>query len=292
MRCRSAGGRSAGAWTAAGVALTAALAGAIYLSVRQGGDGPPAPERAAAAGAATSRATQPAKTTAPAEKWLPPRFTARQSDRNAMVKTIRAYGLEDQAVLAAMAAVPRHQFVPERLQARAYVDSPLPIGYGQTISQPYIVAEMTRQLKLTTESRVLEIGTGSGYQAAVLTEFYRGKKPRVYSIEIIKPLAEAAQKRLSRLGYGVVEVKHADGYFGWPEKAPFDGIMVTCAAGQIPPPLIKQLAPGGRMVIPVGSAFALQSLILVTKDKDGTIRSRNLMAVRFVPLTRMDSGSK
>ena len=195
---------------------------------------------------------------------------------------IRAYGLPDQAILKAMTAVPRHEFVPGKLQASAHADSPLPIGYGQTISQPYIVAEMTRQLQLTSHSRVLEVGTGSGYQAAVLTEF----TPSVFTIEIIKPLADAAAMRLKRLGYDVVNVRHGDGYHGWPERAPFDAIIVTAAAGQIPPPLLKQLAPGGRMIIPVGSPFAVQSLRLVQKDKDGTIRSRSVMAVRFVPLTR------
>ena len=199
-----------------------------------------------------------------------------------MVRTIYRYGLKNKAVLKAMGAIPRHEFVPKKFSQKAYDDSPLPIGYGQTISQPYIVAEMTRELKLKRESRVLEIGTGSGYQAAVLTEF----TPHVYTIEVIKPLAEAAKKRLKRLGYNTVEVKHGDGYFGWPEHKPFDGIIVTCAAGQIPPPLLKQLAPGGRMIIPIGQAFARQSLLLVTKDKDGTIRSRSLMAVRFVPFTR------
>ena len=222
---------------------------------------------------------------APSKKWTPPRFTARQRERDAMVRTIQGYGLGDEAILRAMAAVPRHEFVPGYLSRQAYADRPLPIGHGQTISQPYIVAEMTRQLELTPSSRVLEIGTGSGYQAAVLTEF----TPHVYSIEIVQPLAEAAKKRLNGLGYDVVGARLGDGYHGWPEKAPFDAIIVTCAAGQIPPPLIKQLAPGGRMVIPVGRAFATQSLMLVQKEKDGTVRSRSLMLVRFVPLVRRDA---
>jgi protein-L-isoaspartate(D-aspartate) O-methyltransferase len=218
------------------------------------------------------------------DKWTPPRFKARQDDRNAMVRTIRRYGLTDKAVLAAMAAVPRHEFVPDRHARMAYADTPLPIGHGQTISQPYMVAEMTRLLELTPESKVLEIGTGSGYQAAVLTEFTE----HVYSVEIIKPLAEAARKRLKRLGYTPVEVRHADGFHGWKEKGPFDAIIVTCAAGQIPPPLIKQLKPGGRMIIPVGARFAVQSLMLVEKDREGKVRSRSLMRVRFVPLLRKD----
>ncbi len=220
----------------------------------------------------------------PGEEWSPPRFSARQSERDKMVRMIRAYGLTDEAVLRAMSAVPRHEFVPENYSSRAYRDSPLPIGHGQTISQPYIVAEMTRQLRLNPDSRALEIGTGSGYQAAVLTEL----TPHVYSVEIIGPLARTADKRLNRLGYDVVESAKGDGYYGWPEEAPFDAVIVTCAAGQIPPPLIKQLAPGGRMVIPVGSPFATQSLMLVTKDRDGKVRSRSLMPVRFVPLVRRE----
>lgn len=216
------------------------------------------------------------------EKWTPPRFEARQDERDRMVGVIRDYGLTDEAVLAAMRAVPRHEFVPARSSRRAYADTPLPIDHGQTISQPYIVAEMTRRLKLTGESRVLEIGTGSGYQAAVLTEFTQ----HVYTVEIVDALAGSAKERLDRLGYDVVEAEGRDGYHGWPEKGPFDAIIVTCAAGQIPPPLIKQLAPGGRMVIPVGGRFAIQSLMLVEKDEDGAVRSRSLMQVRFVPLTR------
>jgi len=205
-----------------------------------------------------------------------------------MVRTIRHYGMTDRAVQKVMAAVPRHEFVPGKLSSRAYADSPLPIGYGQTISQPYIVAEMTRLLKLTRDSRVLEIGTGSGYQAAVLAHL----TPHVYTIEIVKPLTVAAAKRLRRLGYDVVKVRHGDGYHGWAGEKRFDAIIVTCAAGQIPPPLIRQLAPGGRMVIPVGSPHSIQWLVLVTKDKDGTVRSRSLSQVRFVPLLRKDVSDK
>ena len=230
----------------------------------------------------TGLATHPAT-----RKWTPPRFSAHRSDREAMVRTIRRYGLTDKATLDAMLAVPRHEFVRRWNRRRAHADSPLPIGYGQTISQPYIVAEMTRQLKLTPNSRVLEIGTGSGYQAAVLTEF----TPHVYSIEIIKALADSSAKRLKRLGYDVVKVRHGDGYYGWAEGGQFDGIIVTCAAGQIPPPLIRQLAPGGWMVIPVGPAFATQSLMLVEKDSTGRVRSRTLMGVRFVPLVRKDASA-
>ena len=225
--------------------------------------------------------------TAPAETaitpdWGPPRFKEHQSDRDRMVAVIRAYGLSDRKILEAVAAVPRHEFVIKRYLSQAHADSPLPIGHGQTISQPYIVAEMTRQLDLKPDSKVLEVGTGSGYQAAVLSEF----TPHVFSVEIIKPLADAAASRLKRLGYTVVRLAHRDGYYGWEEEGPFDAIIVTCAAGQIPPPLIKQLAPGGRMMIPVGPVFATQSLMLLEKDEDGTVRSRSLMAVRFVPLVR------
>jgi protein-L-isoaspartate(D-aspartate) O-methyltransferase len=202
-----------------------------------------------------------------------------------MVRQIRSYGLQDAQVLAAMAAVARHEFVPKARRRRAYADTPLPIGYGQTISQPYIVAEMTRLLQLTPDSKVLEVGTGSGYQAAVLAYF----TPQVYTIEIIEPLAEAAAARLDRLGYTTINVRHGDGYYGWPEQSPFDGIVVTAAAGEIPPPLVKQLKAGGRMVIPVGSVFATQSLMLVEKDETGQVRTTSLMAVRFVPLTRTDA---
>jgi protein-L-isoaspartate(D-aspartate) O-methyltransferase len=219
--------------------------------------------------------------------WQPPRFSERQTERDRMLETLRRYGVTDEAVLRAMAAVPRHEFVPPARADAAYDDTPLPIGHGQTISQPYIVAEMTRLLRLTPESRVLEIGTGSGYQAAVLTEFTR----HVYTVEIIEPLAREAAERLERLGYDRVSVRHGDGWEGWPEHAPFDAIIVTCAAGQIPPPLISQLRPGGRMVIPVGPRFAVQSLMLVEKDLDERVSSRSLMSVRFVPFVSERAGA-
>lgn len=232
----------------------------------------------------------PAKTdaAASAEAAAPPKFEERQAQRDQMVRVIRSYGLEDADVLTAMASVPRHEFVPEARRRRAYDDTPLPIGFGQTISQPYIVAEMTRLLQLNRESKVLEVGTGSGYQAAVLAHF----TPHVYTIEIIEPLAQAARARLQRLGYTAVQVRHGDGYYGWPDRAPFDAIVVTAAAGEIPPPLVKQLKPGGRMVIPVGSVFATQSLMLVQKDETGQVRTTSLMAVRFVPLTREDTSRR
>ena len=254
--------------------------------VQAGAEGAP-PARAAAAPATQAATTAPAASQ-PAPKWSPPRFKAHARQRAAMARVIRVYGLTDRAVLNAMSQVPRHEFVPKGLADYAHADRPLPIGSGQTISQPYIVAEMTRQLRLKPTSRVLEIGTGSGYQAAVLTEL----TPHVYTIEIVKPLADAAKRRLQLLGYTVVKTRHADGYYGWPGGVKFDAIVVTCAAGQIPPPLIRQLAPGGRMIIPVGGPLATQSLMLVEKRKDGTIRSRSLMAVRFVPFVRKDRSSK
>jgi protein-L-isoaspartate(D-aspartate) O-methyltransferase len=222
------------------------------------------------------------------KEWSPPRFTARQRERDEMVQVIKSYGLADEAVLKAMAAVPRHEFVPEQYLGRAYGDHPLPIGYGQTISQPFIVAEMTRQLGLKPGAKVLEIGTGSAYQAAVLTHF----TTQVYTMEIVKPLEQAAEKRLKQLGYDVVEVRQGDGFYGWPEKGPFDAVIVTCAVGQIPPPLIEQLKPGGRMVVPVGGPFSTQSLMLVEKDAGGKVHSRSLLAVAFVPLIREDPSRK
>ena len=214
--------------------------------------------------------------------WRRPRFDTRKLERKHMVRTIRRYGLVDESVLSAMTAVPRHEFVPHGHSSQAYADTPLPIGHGQTISQPYIVAEMTRQLGLGPESRVLEIGTGSGYQAAVLTEF----TPHVYTIEIVEPLARRAAVLLKRLGYSTVRTRLADGYHGWPDAGPFQAIIVTAAAGQIPPPLLQQLAPGGRMIIPVGGRFSVQQLMVIDKDAAGVITSRSIMAVRFVPFTR------
>lgn len=262
-------------------AALAAVAGMYVAGVlcRPGG-GMPAALLAGDGAAASAPVSGPASR----PTWKRPRFTERQAERAAMARVIRAYGMRDEAVTAAMLAVPRHEFVTDDLARRAYDDTPLPIGYGQTISQPYIVAEMTRQLRLDANSRVLEIGTGSGYQAAVLTEL----TPHVWTMEIVKPLAEAAAARLKRLGYATVQVRHGDGFHGWADKGPFDGIIVTCAAGQVPPPLIRQLKPGGRMMIPVGGVYAVQSLMLVEKRADGTVRSRSLMDVRFVPLLRSD----
>jgi protein-L-isoaspartate(D-aspartate) O-methyltransferase len=190
----------------------------------------------------------------------------------------------DDRVMAAMARVPRHEFVPERVRRYAYENRPLPIGYGQTISQPYIVALMTDLLALGEDSVVLEIGTGSAYQAAVLAELVA----RVYTIEIVEPLGGAARRRLARLGYDNVEVRIGDGYDGWAEHAPFDAIMVTAAASHVPPPLLGQLKPGGRLVIPVGDRFFTQQLILIEKRDDGALTTTQVLPVRFVPLVRAE----
>jgi len=193
-------------------------------------------------------------------------------------RQIEARDVKDKLVLKAMRKVPRHELVPERYRALAYSDQPLPIGEEQTISQPYIVAYMTEQLKLKGGEKVLEVGTGSGYQAAVLAEICK----EVYTIEIVKTLAERADKDLKRLGYKNVFVKAGDGYKGWPDQAPFDAIIVTAAPDHVPQPLTKQLKVGGRLIIPVGDYF--QELILVTRDKDGVHQAR-LIGVRFVPMT-------
>jgi protein-L-isoaspartate(D-aspartate) O-methyltransferase len=187
----------------------------------------------------------------------------------------------DPQVLQAMATVPRHALVPEAQLDAAYQNRPLPIGHGQTISQPYIVALMTDLLKPEPGDKVLEIGTGSGYQAAVLAELVE----QVYSIEIIEPLGQQARRSLDGLGYKNIELRIGDGYYGWEEHAPFDAIVVTAAAGHVPPPLIKQLKPGGHMVIPVGSRFMVQQLVMVDKDRDGQVTTRQILPVRFVPLT-------
>jgi protein-L-isoaspartate(D-aspartate) O-methyltransferase len=211
--------------------------------------------------------------------------------RNDMVATVRAeaHALAralgaralDERVLTALARVPRHEFVPEEWRGRAYQNRPLPIGYGQTISQPYIVALMTDLLDLGEGARVLEIGTGSGYQAAILAEL----GVEVFTIEIIPPLAKSAHERLQRLGYRRVRTHTGDGYHGWAEHAPYDAIIVTAAANHIPPPLLEQLKPGGRMVIPVGNPFGTQHLYVATKDRDGRVTTEKSLAVRFVPLT-------
>jgi protein-L-isoaspartate(D-aspartate) O-methyltransferase len=191
-------------------------------------------------------------------------------------------GISDAATLAAMRAVPRHEFVQSDVRQQAYGDFPLPIGYGQTISQPFIVALMTQVIRPRAGMRVLEVGTGSGYQAAVLAE----AGCRVWTVEIFEALANDARTRLRRLGYRGVEVRHGDGYAGLADAAPFDAIVVTAAADSVPPPLLAQLAPGGRLVMPVGAPNAVQTLILIEKDDQGALRERQLIPVRFVPLLR------
>jgi protein-L-isoaspartate(D-aspartate) O-methyltransferase len=187
----------------------------------------------------------------------------------------------DPRVMTAISRVPRHQFVPGAQRHHAYANRPLPIGFGQTISQPYIVALMSDLIKPRAGDRVLELGTGSGYQAAILAEL----TGQVFSIEIIDALGKQATERLARLGYDNVTVRIGDGYYGWEEHAPFDAIVVTAAAGHVPPPLVAQLKPGGRMVIPVGSRFLTQQLVLIEKQPDGQLVTRQILPVMFVPLT-------
>jgi protein-L-isoaspartate(D-aspartate) O-methyltransferase len=231
------------------------------------------------------RASLAALAAGPASAQAP----ASDGERRAMVDAVRRMFREtpgpglpagmSRAVTSAMLGVPRHEFVPGSLQRLAYENRPLPIGYGQTISQPYIVALMTELALVSRGERVLEIGTGSGYQAAILAAV--GAK--VHTIEIIPQLGRLAGSRLQRRG---VEARIGDGYFGWPEAAPFAAILVTAAASHVPPPLVQQLAPGGRMVIPVGPPFVVQQLVLVSKDAGGKIRTRQLLPVSFVPLSR------
>ena len=213
-------------------------------------------------------------------------------EREALLKEIEAMAQEtgaetgrprfSPAVMAAMAKVPRHRFVPAPYRSMAYVNRPLPIGHGQTISQPYIVALMTDLLDLRPADSVLEIGTGSGYQAAILSEIVQ----QVYTIEIIESVGKNAADLLRELGYKNVETRIGDGYDGWPEHAPFDAIIVTAAAPRIPPALIDQLKPGGRMLIPVGAAYDVQFLDVLVKQADGSVLTRRSLPVRFVPLTR------
>ena len=200
-----------------------------------------------------------------------------------VVMTSRYIGADelDERVMAAMGSVPRHEFVPGDIRPYAYENRPLPIGYGQTISQPYIVALITNLLEPAPQHKVLEVGTGSGYQAAVLAKLVA----RVHTIEIVEDLGKRAGVDLARMGHHNVEVRVGDGYYGWESEAPFDSILVAAAASHVPPPLIRQLKPGGRMVIPVGSRFLTQHLVLVEKDLDGAVRTRQILPVRFVPLT-------
>jgi len=223
---------------------------------------------------ALSKEPQPSAT-------VPPQSDERLEERMSMVDSqIRRRGVTDQDVLEAMERVPRHEFVPDELKAQAYTDRPLPIGYGQTISQPYIVALMTELLQLKSTDRVLEIGTGSGYQAAILAEVVA----EVYTIEIVEALALESSERLERLGYTNVHTLHADGYYGWEEHAPFDAIIVTAAPDHIPQPLVQQLKDGSKLVIPVGPPGGYQTLWQVTQTGQ-EITKRNITGVLFVPFT-------
>lgn len=208
-------------------------------------------------------------------------------ERERLVQSISNYADRigepaDPAILNAIGSVPRHLLVPHSVRGEAYDDHPLPIGHKQTISQPSLVALMTHLLRPDPDDVVLEVGTGSGYQAAILSRLVR----RVFTIEIVEPLAESARRSLAALGVGNVEVRHGDGYLGWPERAPFDSIIVTAGADHVPEPLIEQLKPGGHMVIPVGPRNAVQQLRVLTKDENGKVTEEIVSWVRFVPLTR------
>ena len=203
--------------------------------------------------------------------------------RKLMIKNqLQSRGIRDDAVLEVMRSVERHNFVPENYRDRAYSDGPLPIGHGQTISQPYIVAFMTEQLQVSSQHKVLEIGTGSGYQAAILGELAK----HVFTIEIIPELAEGAKNILNHLSYKNITVRAGDGYKGWPEEAPFERIMVTAAPTEIPQTLIDQLAPGGRMILPVGAQFLVQYLWVIEKDDQETVTKEKILPVRFVPMVK------
>lgn len=238
---------------------------------------------------ATPATTRSGPATRPSGGWPPvPRSGGeRVEERRRMVEEQIArpwdgrQPVTDQAVIEAMKAVPRHAFVPEGVRDHSYADGPLPIGSGQTISQPYIVALMTQHLRVTPSSKVLEVGTGSGYQAAVLAQL----TPHVYTIEIVEDLANAAAKALAREGYASVRVRAGDGYQGWPEDAPFDAVIVTCAPEELPKALWEQLKPGGRIVIPIGPAARVQKLVVVSKSADGRRREETITEVRFVPMT-------
>ena len=228
-------------------------------------------------------AALPAAVEARADQGARPVEEEQASARERMVdRQIVARGIRDPRVLDAMRLVPRHRLVPAEVARLAYDDRPLSIGHGQTISQPYIVALMTELARVAPGDRVLEIGTGSGYQAAVLAQL----AGHVYSIEIVEPLARRAATDLEALGYDNVSVRAGDGYAGWPEHAPFDVIIVTAAPDEVPAPLLEQLKPGGRMVVPVGRAWAMQRLKLIEKREDGSVGTRNVAPVRFVPFTR------
>lgn len=248
-----------------------------------GCDRPPA----SASSPPTSTASAPA--TASASSPAPPRTDELREQRHRMVaQQIAARGVRDSRVLRAMRDVPRHWFVPRGLRSRAYDDGPLPIGHDQTISQPYVVALMTELLAVKPGDKVLEIGTGSGYQAAVLSEL----TAHVFTIEIVEPLAKQTIDLLREKGYAMIQARIGDGFRGWPEEAPFDAIIVTCAAPRPPPALVEQLRVGGRMVIPVDTDLWGQDLLVMTKKADGTLDRRNVAPVAFVPMTGEAQGDE
>jgi len=216
----------------------------------------------------------------------PPQDAFRQARLAMVAGQVAARGVMDPRVLDAMRAVPRHEFVPLTLRDDAYVDSPLPIGHGQTISQPYIVALMTELARPSPADRVLEVGTGSGYQAAVISRLVS----RVFTVELVDPLAQSASAVLRRLGYANVTVRSGDGYLGWPEEAPFDIILVTAAPEEVPAALVAQLKPGGRLIVPVGRVWDVQDLQLIEKDAGGKVKARSVIPVRFVPMVKKRDG--
>ena len=218
----------------------------------------------------------------------PPQDAFRQARLAMVADQVAARGVKDPRVLDAMRAVPRHEFVPLTLRDDAYVDSPLPIGHGQTISQPYIVALMTELARPSPADRVLEVGTGSGYQAAVISRLVS----RVFTVELVDPLAQSASAVLRRLGYSNVTVRSGDGYLGWPDEAPFDIVLVTAAPEQVPAALVAQLKPGGRLIVPVGRAWDVQDLQLIEKDAGGKVKTRSVIPVRFVPLVKKRDNSQ
>lgn len=211
-----------------------------------------------------------------------PRFTERREERHRMVEeALLNRGITDSATVSAMRNVPRHLFIPSKVRSLAYRNRPLPIGHEQTISQPTVVANMTELLDLDSDDKVLEIGTGSGYQAAVLSEI----TPNVYTIEIVKPLGKKARQRFKELGYNTIKTKIGDGYEGWEEHAPYDAVIITAAAPKIPQPLIDQLKPNGVMVMPLGESGGVQMLTRIRKKPDGELERERVSAVRFVPMT-------
>ena len=274
-----------------GLLLAAGLAGGCPATEKEDTARQPAAEQPAPAEVAAEPvepdqqaavAPQEEQTPPAPPEWSRPRFDEYAEERADMVEgQIADRGVRDADVLDAMRHVPRHLFIPRARRHAAHADGPLPIGQGQTISQPYIVGLMTELLELEPGEKVLEIGTGSGYQAAVLSEM----TPHVYTIEILGALHESASARLKDLGYATIEQRQDDGYYGWTEAAPFDAIIVTAAAGHVPPPLVAQLKPGGRMAIPVGPVYGAQQLLLISKDDEGRLRTQSVLPVRFVPMT-------